>query len=1173
MRALRKSLAIGISVALLVLVLVVVLPKPVSADSVEWTSDIDWNSGTMDSNVVLKGSGAAAWLELRRADFPDWMKMAPTTVPGARDGACLVWLPTDNSFLMFGGFGLGDTWKYNFTNDQWTQLSPATSPSARWNAGCAYDPHDKVMIMYGGFDGTVWSTQTWKYDAVANTWAQLTPTGQTPRNLQTTPLAYDYQHRKFIMTGGNMVTNLMETWAFDYVANTWTLRTTSGPEVRDRMALTYNNATDRTFLFSGAWQLTIYCDFWNYAYSSNTWSKFRNCTPNEDPNGRVGAGMFYRDSYAGPLMFGGKDNISYPPETWVWVESLSDWYLPPITATPFGRANIQLAHDRIDDVSLLFGGENAGTPKNDTWALAKGYVVNVDAVWTSSATPVDTGCTNPQYGHIYWNSTTNPLGTVLRYLIATSNAPNGPWKFTGPGGFPGSHYNVWGQQIDSVNNNKEYFRVLAKLKTTNGRYTPKLEDLQLTWTCPPTAPFIKDTNPSSGQTNVPITAPIWVNFSEAMNTATVTWTISGGITATFAWSNNNKTLELIPTTPFRDCTGYTAQITGGKDVNDNLDLAAGPVPNPWSFTTICINPYIVTTNPADRAFDVPVTQPIVVTFNEPMNTATVTYTITGGIALTQSWNANRDVLTLNHAAPFAVCTNYQVEITSGQDDQSLPLVPGPVPNPWTFFSFCTNPVIVDTNPANASTNVPLNAAIVVTFSHGMNIGSVAYTVSGGLTFTQSWNSPTDTVLTLSHATAFAELATYTAQITGGSDKSANLLLPGPVPNPWSFQTVGINPFVNTTDPANGANGVPLTAPIVVTFSEAMNTGTVTYTLSGGIAVVGTWNAPTNTILTLTHVTPFTQCTQYTAEITAGLDTVGLPLAPGPVPNPWSFRANCPLGAPRGLALTEILPNNILLTWGAVTGATAYKVYAASNRFAAWPSGWTLLTTTALTQYTATGHLTDGQSHFYIVKPTDGFQDGANSTMGVKISLSFSYGTSNTNAAWFSLPFVSPYRRASDIATKLGSANIDVVGKWDPSTQSSLVYYFARGRWRGADFAINPGDGLYLGVRRAFTWNITGTDSAASLPFTFSPSRPNVNWISVPYTGRYSRASDIATELTNTKITEVGLWDATTQSTVRYFWTGSAWAGTDFTFNPGAGVYLVIASTFTWTPTLVTPAQP
>ncbi|TLZ57436.1 MAG: hypothetical protein E6K17_02810 [Methanobacteriota archaeon] len=605
MRTAHKTLAFGLSVALLVLVLVIVLPAPTSADSVGWTSDTDWQSGFMDGNIVLKGTGPAAWLELRKGDFPDWEKMAPGTVPPARDGACLVWIDVDNSFLMFGGGGttglLSDTWKYNFTNDRWTQLSPGTSPGARTRAGCAYDPHDRIVLMFGGFDGAAWSTQTWKYDAIANDWSQLTPTGIPPRNLQTTPVSYDYQHRKFVMAGGNTVTNLFETWAYDYVANSWALRTTGGPGVRDGHGMAYNNATDRTLLFSGG-SITgpmLFCDTWNYAYSSNTWTFVRTCIPNEDPNARVGHGMIYRDSYAGVLMFGGKDITSYPPETWVWLEAVSDWYLPLVTATPGGRENIQLAHSPRDDASLLFGGYNSGV-KNDTWALAKGYVVNVDAIWNSSLTPVDTGCTNPVYNHVYWNSTANPLGAILRFQIATSNNPSGPWTFTGPGGFPGSHYTTWGQQIDGVNNGKEYFRMQAKLKTVNGRVTPKLEDLQLTWTCPPTAPYIKNTNPASGQSNVPIAAPVWVNFSEPMNIGTVLWTISGGITATASWSNGNRTLKLTPTTPFRDCTSYTAQITAGKDVNDNLDLVPGPVPNPWSFTTICINPYILSTRGQHR---------------------------------------------------------------------------------------------------------------------------------------------------------------------------------------------------------------------------------------------------------------------------------------------------------------------------------------------------------------------------------------------------------------------------------------------------------------------------------------------------------------------------------------------------------------------------------------------
>src|SRR5438093_5648736 len=151
MRPAHKFVAVGLCVVLLVLGFIVTLPRPVSADSNQWTSDTDWLSGTMDSNVVLKGTGPAAWLELRKGDFPDWMKMAPSTVPAKRDGACLAWVDTDNSFIMYGGYGtagyLGDTWKYNFTNDQWVDISPVPSPSPRWRAGCAYDPFNKAIIM------------------------------------------------------------------------------------------------------------------------------------------------------------------------------------------------------------------------------------------------------------------------------------------------------------------------------------------------------------------------------------------------------------------------------------------------------------------------------------------------------------------------------------------------------------------------------------------------------------------------------------------------------------------------------------------------------------------------------------------------------------------------------------------------------------------------------------------------------------------------------------------------------------------------------------------------------------------------------------------------------------------------------------------------------------------
>ena len=204
----------------------------------------------------------------------------------------------------------------------------------------------------------------------------------------------------------------------------------------------------------------------------------------------------------------------------------------------------------------------------------------------------------------------------------------------------------------------------------------------------------------------------------------------------------------------------------------------------------------------------------------------------------------------------------------------------------------------------------------------------------------------------------------------------------------------------------------------------------------------------------------------------------------------------------------------------------------------------------------------------------GATEGPNSTMGVKIELAFGHSATNTNIAWFSLPHTSGYTRASDIANALGPTNIDVVGKWDPARQSSATYYYARGRWRGTDFTVNAGDGLYLGTRQAFSWTIAGTDRSVARTFIRNGgTMGNVNWISLPYTGVYQRASDIATELGSTRITEVGLWNAATQSVTRYYWTGSTWAGTDFTFAPGAGIYVIVTSSFTWTPILITPAVP
>ena len=95
----------------------------------------------------------------------------------------------------------------------------------------------------------------------------------------------------------------------------------------------------------------------------------------------------------------------------------------------------------------------------------------------------------------------------------------------------------------------------------------------------------------------------------------------------------------------------------------------------------------------------------------------------------------------------------------------------------------------------------------------------------------------------------------------------------------------IAPQVLSVRPADTATDVALTAPVIITFSEAIDAGSFAYTVNpdpGGWAEI--WNGA-GTIVTLTH-TAFTGGTVYTVTVTAADDLVGNPLAD--TPYIWSF---------------------------------------------------------------------------------------------------------------------------------------------------------------------------------------------------------------------------------------------------------------------------------------------
>jgi Ice-binding-like/Bacterial Ig-like domain len=198
------------------------------------------------------------------------------------------------------------------------------------------------------------------------------------------------------------------------------------------------------------------------------------------------------------------------------------------------------------------------------------------------------------------------------------------------------------------------------------------------------------------------------------------------------------------------------------------------------------------------------------------------------------------------------------------------------------------PAVVSVTPANGATAVPVASLITATFNKAMNptsintssfavIGPAGASVTGTVTYS-------GTTATFTPATPLAPSSMYTATIsTGATDAIGTALANNFV---WSF-TTGTIPTVISTNPVNGAIGVPINRKITATFSEAMNPATVTaagvfslMVTTGGALVPGTatFVAANNTVI-FSPTANLLPNTQYTATIsTAAKSAAGNGLA-------------------------------------------------------------------------------------------------------------------------------------------------------------------------------------------------------------------------------------------------------------------------------------------------------
>jgi methionine-rich copper-binding protein CopC len=306
-------------------------------------------------------------------------------------------------------------------------------------------------------------------------------------------------------------------------------------------------------------------------------------------------------------------------------------------------------------------------------------------------------------------------------------------------------------------------------------------------------PMIIETQPKDGAMNVMLDADIIVDFSKHMDIGTVQYSCTPTVTGGFIpeWNLDKTEVKFEHATDFIKNTIYTFKITSAKDL-DGYDLISGIIPNPWNFRTIGDHPKIESTYPANEDTGVALDADIIVEFNKPMQTSSVTYTSTpspaGGFTLT--WNTEGDTVNFKHTAEFIKDMAYTFGITSAKDTAGIDLVEGTVPNPWSFRTVGDEPMIFSTDPKNDEVGVELNRKIMIEFNEPMDTASIQYTVTsasgnpGG--WAANWNENHE-ILTLDH-NPFTEITRYKFEVTAGRDKDGKGLIPGAVPNPFEFTT-------------------------------------------------------------------------------------------------------------------------------------------------------------------------------------------------------------------------------------------------------------------------------------------------------------------------------------------------------------------------------------------------
>lgn len=454
---------------------------------------------------------------------------------------------------------------------------------------------------------------------------------------------------------------------------------------------------------------------------------------------------------------------------------------------------------------------------------------------------------------------------------------------------PGGYSAVWAADHKQVNltftsgfaSNTQY-KLKVKPETTDISGQPVDEIAELAFTSEIfDAPRAIAFSPISGNKSVAVNSKFVISFDSSMDPVSTNAAISFIPTLisgmAFAWSDNNKRVEITPSAPLAFNTNYrlliaqTAQRSDGQTMLTSYQL----------LYKTALQTFVSANSPVDSASSVSVHTPIEIIFSEEINLLSLQTNlrvtssgtpITGATTLTDKtarWVAATSL-------PFGAIIT--VEVKNGVLDKNGAAVA------VKSFSFTTEaeditvPEVISTLPVPGAVDVPLNQQLTISFNKPMNQASVAGALSinplpagsiatswveSGKTIIISYSEPLD------HNTSYQLKLSTAAKDLANKPLAANFLL--------AWRTIARPEItINQCYPLPAATGVALSPQIKVKFTKAMNKESVVSAFrlqQGSNNVPGTFSWPSAEQMIFVPASDLANNMAYTVSInTSARDT-------------------------------------------------------------------------------------------------------------------------------------------------------------------------------------------------------------------------------------------------------------------------------------------------------------